>query len=82
MRDLFFAMWTSDLFMKRVQERQYLDFNVSNECPGLYDVYGDEFEALYTSYEEKGKVAKPSKRVVVGKILESQIETGTPYMPL
>jgi ribonucleoside-diphosphate reductase alpha chain len=53
---------------------------VSNECPGLYDVYGDEFEALYESYEKLEKEKKPSKRMNVEKILESQIETGTPYM--
>jgi ribonucleoside-diphosphate reductase alpha chain len=80
-RDLFFAMWTSDLFMKRVQEDSTWTLMCPNECPGLYDVYGDEFEALYTSYEEKGKGRKTIKaRELWEKILESQIETGTPYM--
>ena len=80
-RDLFFAMWTSDLFMKRVQEDIHWTLMCPNECPGLCDVYGDEFEALYTSYEEKGKGRKTIKaRELWEKILESQIETGTPYM--
>jgi ribonucleoside-diphosphate reductase alpha chain len=76
-RDLFFAMWTSDLFMKRVQE----DAHWTLMCPGLYDVYGDEFEAMYTAYEAQGKGRKTIKaRELWEKILESQIETGTPYM--
>ena len=80
-RDLFFAMWTSDLFMKRVQEDTIWTLMCPNECPGLYDVYGDEFEALYTSYEAQGKGRKTIKaRELWEKILESQIETGTPYM--
>ena len=80
-RDLFFAMWTSDLFMKRVQEDIHWTLMCPNECPGLCDVYGEEFEALYTSYEEKGKGRKTVKaRELWEKILESQIETGTPYM--
>jgi ribonucleoside-diphosphate reductase alpha chain len=80
-RDLFFAMWTSDLFMKRVQEDSHWTLMCPNECPGLYDVYGDEFEALYISYEERGKGRKTIKaRELWEKILESQIETGTPYM--
>jgi ribonucleoside-diphosphate reductase alpha chain len=80
-RDLFFAMWTSDLFMKRVQEDSYWTLMCPNECPGLYDVYGEEFEALYTSYEKQGKGRKTIKaHELWEKILESQIETGTPYM--
>ena len=80
-RDLFFAMWTSNLFMKRVQEDTTWTLMCPNECPGLCDVYGDEFEALYTSYEERGKGRKTIKaRELWEKILESQIETGTPYM--
>jgi len=80
-RDLFFAMWTSDLFMKRVQEDTYWTLMCPNECPGLYDVYGEEFEKLYISYEERGKGRKTIKaRELWEKILESQIETGTPYM--
>jgi ribonucleoside-diphosphate reductase alpha chain len=80
-RDLFFAMWTSDLFMKRVQEDTYWTLMCPNECPGLCDVYGEEFEALYTSYEAQNKGRKTVKaRELWEKILESQIETGTPYM--
>ena len=80
-RDLFFAMWTSDLFMKRVEEDSNWTLMCPNECPKLCDVYGDEFEALYTSYEAAGKGRKTVKaRELWEKILESQIETGTPYM--
>ncbi|KQX15163.1 ribonucleoside-diphosphate reductase subunit alpha [Flavobacterium sp. Root420] len=80
-RDLFFAMWTSDLFMKRVQEDTTWTLMCPNECPGLYDVYGDEFEALYIDYEFRGKGRKTIRaRELWEKILESQIETGTPYM--
>ena len=80
-RDLFFAMWTSDLFMKRVQEDIHWTLMCPNECPGLCDVYGDEFEAMYVAYEEQGKGRKTIKaRELWEKILESQIETGTPYM--
>jgi ribonucleoside-diphosphate reductase alpha chain len=80
-RDLFFAMWTSDLFMKRVQEDSYWTLMCPNECPGLYDVYGEEFEAMYIDYETRGKGRKTIKaRELWEKILESQIETGTPYM--
>jgi len=80
-RDLFFAMWTSDLFMKRVQEDASWTLMCPNECPGLYDVYGDEFEAMYVDYENRGKGRKTIRaRELWEKILESQIETGTPYM--
>jgi ribonucleoside-diphosphate reductase alpha chain len=80
-RDLFFAMWMSDLFMKRVQEDSYWTLMCPNECPGLYDVYGEEFEAMYIDYETRGKGRKTIKaRELWEKILESQIETGTPYM--
>ncbi len=80
-RDLFFAMWTSDLFMKRVQEDTYWTLMCPNECPGLYDVYGEEFEAMYIDYETRGKGRKTIRaRELWEKILESQIETGTPYM--
>ncbi len=80
-RDLFYAMWISDLFMKRVQEDGSWTLMCPNECPGLFDVYGDEFEALYTKYEEEGKGRKTIKaRELWEKIMESQIETGTPYM--
>jgi ribonucleoside-diphosphate reductase alpha chain len=77
---IYSAMWTSDLFMKRVQENGKVDVNVSSECPRLYDVYGEEFEKVYYSYEEAGKGKKKVRRSCGRKILESQIETGTPYM--
>jgi ribonucleoside-diphosphate reductase alpha chain len=80
-RDLFFAMWTSDLFMKRVQEDGLWTLMCPNECPGLYDVHGEEFEKMYTDYEIAGKGRKTIKaHELWEKILESQIETGTPYM--
>ncbi|MGC4041257.1 MAG: ribonucleoside-diphosphate reductase subunit alpha [Flavobacterium sp.] len=80
-RDLFYAMWTSDLFMKRVEEDALWTLMCPNECPGLYDVYGDEFEELYKSYEAQNRGRKTVKaRELWEKILESQIETGTPYM--
>ena len=80
-RDLFYAMWISDLFMKRVQEDGEWTLMCPHECPHLYDTYGEEFERLYTSYEAAGKGRKTIKaRELWEKILESQIETGTPYM--
>jgi len=67
--------------MKRVQEDTYWTLMCPNECPGLYDVYGEEFEAMYIDYETRGKGRKTIKaRELWEKILESQIETGTPYM--
>ena len=80
-RDLFYAMWISDLFMKRVQEDGMWTLMCPNECPGLCDTHSEEFEALYTKYESEGKGRKTVKaRELWEKILESQIETGTPYM--
>ena len=80
-RDLFYAMWISDLFMKRVQEDGEWTLMCPNECPGLADTHSEEFEALYTKYEAEGKGRKTIKaRELWEKILESQIETGTPYM--
>ncbi|MDX1461416.1 MAG: ribonucleoside-diphosphate reductase subunit alpha [Marinirhabdus sp.] len=80
-RDLFYAMWISDLFMKRVQEDGEWTLMCPNECPGLCDVHSEEFEALYLKYEAEDKGRKTIKaRELWEKILESQIETGTPYM--
>ena len=80
-RDLFYAMWTPDLFMKRVEEGGDWSLMCPDECPGLADCYGEEFEKLYTKYEKEGKVKKTIKAQELWfKILESQIETGTPYM--
>ncbi|MBA3986282.1 MAG: ribonucleoside-diphosphate reductase subunit alpha, partial [Flavobacteriales bacterium] len=80
-RDLFYAMWIPDLFMKRVQDDSTWTLMCPNECPGLFSCHGDEFDALYLSYEAEGKGRKTIKaRELWEKILESQIETGTPYM--
>jgi len=80
-RDLFYAMWVCDLFMQRVEDGGTWTLMCPNECPGLSDVYGKEFEALYTKYETEGKGRETIKAQELWfKILESQIETGTPYM--
>ena len=80
-RDLFYAMWMPDLFMKRVEKDAEWTLMCPNECPGLCDVHGEEFEALYTKYEKEGKGRKSIKaRELWEKILEAQIETGNPYM--
>lgn len=80
-RDLFYALWTPDLFMERVEANGEWSFFCPNECPGLQDVYGEEFNALYHSYEEQGLARKTvPAREVWDKVVESQIETGTPYM--
>jgi len=80
-RDLFYAMWIPDLFMKRVEEDSTWTLMCPNECPNLYNIHGEEFDELYLKYEEAGKGRKTIKaRELWEKILESQIETGTPYM--
>ncbi len=80
-RDLFYAMWIPDLFMKRVKDNGDWTLMCPHECPGLSDSYGEEFEKLYAKYESEGKGRKTIKAQDVWfKILESQIETGTPYM--
>jgi len=80
-RDLFYALWIPDLFMKRVEEDSTWTLMCPNECPGLYDTYGADFEALYHKYESEGKGRKTIKaRELWHKVLEAQIETGTPYM--
>ena len=80
-RDLFYAMWTPDLFMKRVEADAEWTLMCPNECPGLFNCHSEEFEALYTKYESEGKGRKTIRaRELWEKILESQIETGTPYM--
>ena len=80
-RDLFYAMWIPDLFMRRVQEDGKWTLMCPNECTGLFDCYGEEFEKLYEKYEAENKGRKTIKaRELWEKILESQIETGTPYM--
>ena len=80
-RDLFYAMWIPDLFMRRVEEDTTWTLMCPNECPGLYDTHGEEFEKKYLEYEAENKGRKTIKaRELWEKILESQIETGTPYM--
>lgn len=80
-RDLFFALWIPDLFMQRVKENGAWTLMCPHECPGLSDVHSEEFVALYTKYEQEGKGRKTIKAQDLWfKILESQIETGTPYM--
>ena len=80
-RDLFYGLWTNDLFMKRVEANGEWTLFCPNEAPGLADCWGEEFEALYEKYEAEGK----GKRTVKAQqlwfaILESQVETGNPYM--
>ncbi len=80
-RDLFYAMWIPDLFMKRVEADADWTLMCPNECPGLYDTHSEDFERMYHEYEAAGKGRKTIKaRELWEKILESQIETGTPYM--
>jgi len=80
-RDLFYALWISDLFMERVKADADWSLFDPNEAPGLFDVYGAKFEALYHQYEQEGKARKTVKaRDLWNAVLESQTETGTPYI--
>jgi len=80
-RDLFLAMWISDLFMERVRDDKDWSLLDPDECRGLQDVYGEDYKYLYEKYESEGKAKKVLKaRTVWRKILESQIETGVPYI--
>lgn len=80
-RDLFYAMWIPDLFMKRVKENGSWSLFCPNEAPGLYDSYGEEFEKNYIEHEKSGIARRVVQAQEVWfKILESQIETGTPYI--
>ena len=81
-RDLFYALWVSDLFMERVKEKNgKWSLFCPNECPGLSDVYGDEFKILYEKYEKEGKARKTIEaRDLWFSILDAQMETGTPYL--
>ena len=80
-RELFYAMWVPDLFMKRVEADAEWTLMCPNECPELFSTHSEDFEALYTKYESEGKGRKTIRaRELWEKILESQIETGTPYM--
>jgi ribonucleoside-diphosphate reductase alpha chain len=80
-RDLFYALWISDLFMERVKDNAKWSLLCPHECPGLSDVYGDKFKELYEKYEQDGKARKSiNARDLWFKILDSQMETGTPYI--
>ncbi len=80
-RDLFYALWVSDLFMERVEKDEHWTLFCPSEAPGLADVVGDDFKALYTKYEKEGRGRKQvSAQKLWFKILDSQIETGTPYL--
>ncbi len=80
-RDLFYALWVSDLFMKRVQDNADWSLFCPNEAPGLADCYGEEFEKLYLKYEKEKRYRKQVKAQDLWfEVLEAQIETGTPYM--
>lgn len=80
-RDLFYALWIPDLFMQRVENNEMWSLFCPNECPGLADVYGDDFERLYHKYESEGKFRRQVKAQDIWfEILEAQIETGTPYI--
>lgn len=80
-RDLFLALWIPDLFMKRVEADEHWSLFCPNEAPGLPDVWGEAFEQLYTRYEEEGRARRRIKaRELWQAIVQSQIETGTPYM--
>jgi ribonucleoside-diphosphate reductase alpha chain len=80
-RDLFYALWVPDLFMERVEKNQPWTLFCPSEAPGLADVYGDEFKQLYERYEQEGRGRKQiDAQKLWFKVLESQIETGTPYL--
>jgi len=80
-RDLFYALWIPDLFMKRVESNEDWSLFCPNEAPGLSDCHGEEFERLYEKYEREGKARETIKAQELWfEVLESQIETGTPYM--
>ncbi|KAL1527901.1 hypothetical protein AB1Y20_009277 [Prymnesium parvum] len=80
-RDLFYALWVPDLFMKRVEANADWSLFCPNECPGLVDSWGADFEALYTKYEAEGKAKRTAKAQELWfAVLDAQIETGTPYL--
>jgi ribonucleoside-diphosphate reductase alpha subunit len=80
-RDLFYALWIPDLFMERVKDNGKWSLFCPNECPGLHNIYGDAFNKLYKQYENSGKSRKVvNARDLWFKILDAQMETGTPYL--
>lgn len=80
-RDLFYALWIPDLFMKRIENNQMWSLMCPNECPGLDDVHSESFDELYLHYEENGKFRKQVRaKELWEKIINTQIETGLPYI--
>lgn len=80
-RDLFLALWIPDLFMQRVESDGIWSLMCPHKCPGLFDLWGDKFVEKYTKYEEAGSFVRQVKaRDLWFQIVQSQIETGTPYM--
>ncbi|TWR29320.1 ribonucleoside-diphosphate reductase subunit alpha [Mucilaginibacter pallidiroseus] len=80
-RDLFYALWVSDLFMRRVEANEEWSLFCPHEAPGLADCFGEEFEALYTKYEKEGRARKVIKAQELWfAVLDAQVETGTPYL--
>lgn len=80
-RDMFLALWTCDLFMKRVRDKDTWSLMCPDECPGLTKTYGDEFEQLYTKYEQEGRFKRQVRATDLWRhILSCQIETGVPYL--
>ncbi|KAH8410669.1 hypothetical protein KR009_011758 [Drosophila setifemur] len=80
-RDLFFALWIPDLFMQRVEANDNWSLMCPHKCPGLQDVWGDEFNKLYLKYEQEGRPNRTVKAQSLWfAIIESQVETGNPYM--
>lgn len=80
-RELFYALWIPDLFMKRVEENGDWSLMCPHVCPGLHDTWGEEFEALYEKYEKEGRANRTIKAQALWfAIIEAQVETGTPYM--
>lgn len=80
-RDLFYALWIPDLFMRRVEENGEWSLMCPHDCPGLHDAWGEEFEKLYIKYEEEGRYCRRVKAQQLWyAVIESQVETGTPYM--
>lgn len=80
-RDLFYGLWVPDLFMKRVENDEMWSLMCPHQCPGLQECHGEEFDQLYCKYEDEGRYVRQMRaRELWSAILESQIETGTPYM--
>ncbi|XP_041985241.1 ribonucleoside-diphosphate reductase large subunit [Aricia agestis] len=80
-RELFYALWIPDLFMKRVEKNENWSLMCPHNCPGLADCWGEEFEALYEKYEKENRYVRQVRAQILWKaIIEAQVETGTPYM--